>query len=112
MIGKRRGIALVVKASNLRKRLQRRKKNERICRTHYPEAARCWEGSLEFDFVREEKPGRLIVTEAKWRRLSGADKARAEQRLRQNWQKSALARKYPAAGFQVPDATALGSGFS
>jgi len=57
--------------------------------------------------VRLEKPGRLIVTEVKWRRLSAAQKAQVEQRLKENWQKSVLSRKYPTAEFEVLDAAVL-----
>jgi hypothetical protein len=80
---------------------------EDFCRRRHPEAARYWEGSLEFDFVRQEEPGRLIVTEVKWRRLSATAKAQVEERLKANWRKSILSRKYPAARFEVLDATLL-----
>lgn len=80
---------------------------EDFCRSRYPEAARYWEGSLEFDFVRQEKPGRLIVTEVKWRRLSGPEKAEVEAHLKENWQKSVLARKHSGAEFEVLDASVL-----
>lgn len=80
---------------------------EDFCRRRHPQAARYWEGSLEFDFVRQEKPGRLVVTEVKWRRLSATEKAHVEDRLKENWQKSVLSRKYPTAEFEVLDATLL-----
>jgi hypothetical protein len=83
---------------------------EDFCRSRHPEAARYWEGDLEFDFVRQEKPGVLIVTEVKWRRLSGTERAQVERHLKENWQKSVLARKQPAAEFEVLDATALAVG--
>jgi len=80
---------------------------EDFCRRRHPEAARYWEGSVEFDFVRQGKPGRLIVTEVKWRRLSATDRAKVEERLKANWRKSLLSRKYPTAEFEVLDATVL-----
>ena len=83
---------------------------EDFCRSRYPEAARYWEGDLEFDFVRQEKPGALVVTEVKWRRLSGTERVQVERHLKENWQKSVLAREHPAAEFEVLDATALAAG--
>ena len=80
---------------------------EDFCRRRHPEAARYWEGNLEFDFVRQEQPGRLIVTEVKWRRLSATEKAQVEGRLKANWRESSLSRKYPAVEFEVLDAAVL-----
>jgi len=80
---------------------------EDFCRSRHPDAARYWEGDLEFDFVRQKKHGRLVVTEVIWRRLSRTERAQVEGRLKGNWQKSFLSRKYPAAEFEVLDATVL-----
>jgi AAA+ ATPase superfamily predicted ATPase len=80
---------------------------EDFCRRQHPDAARYWEGNLEFDFVRLEKPGRVIVTEVKWRRLSASEKAQIKESLKEKWQKSTLARKYPSVEFEVVDAGAL-----
>jgi uncharacterized protein len=81
---------------------------EDFCRSQYPEAGRYWERGLEFDFVRLEKPGRLVVTEVKWRRLTGAARRQILSRLKENWQESALSRKYKSATFEVLDARVLG----
>jgi hypothetical protein len=48
--------------------------------------------------------GRLVI---EWRRLSAAEKAQVQQRLKENWQKSVLSRKYPTAEFEVLDAAVL-----
>ncbi len=82
---------------------------EDFCRSRHPEAARHWEGTLEFDFVRQEEPGRLIVTEVKWRRLSRVEKARVEEHLKENWRASNLSRKHQAVEFEVLDAAMLGT---
>ena len=57
--------------------------------------------------MRLEKPGRVIVTEVKWRRLSASEKAQIKDSLKEKWQKSTLARKYPSVEFEVVDAGAL-----
>lgn len=83
---------------------------EDFCRSRYPEAARYWEGSLEFDFVRPGEPGQLIVTEVKWRRLSEMERPQLESRLKENWHKSKLSCQYPVVRFEVLDATVLETG--
>lgn len=65
---------------------------EDCCRNQHPDAARYWEGDVEFDFVREETPGTLVVTEVKWRYLSAAERNRVVKCLQENWEKSDLSR--------------------
>lgn len=83
---------------------------EDFCRGRHQEAARYWEGNLEFDFVRLESPGQLIVTEVKWRQLADAEKAGIKAQLKENWQISALSRQYSKVEFEVLDASALRGG--
>jgi AAA+ ATPase superfamily predicted ATPase len=80
---------------------------EDYCRSRHPDAARYWEGNLEFDFVRLEKPSRVIVTEVKWRLLSAAEKTQIKESLREKWSRSTLSGKYPSVEFEVLDAKAL-----
>jgi len=80
---------------------------EDYCRRKYSEAARYWEGDLEFDFVRRGERGQIIVTEVKWRRLLPSQKAQIQEHLRENWQKSVLSRKHPTVEFEVLDARVL-----
>jgi uncharacterized protein len=80
---------------------------EDYCRSQHPDAVRYWEGRLEFDFVRLENPGRVIVTEVKWRRLSAAERAQSKESLKEKWSRSALSRRYSFVEFEVLDAGVL-----
>ena len=80
---------------------------EDFCRSRHPGAARYWEGGLEFDFVRVEKPGAVIVTEVKWRALSAAEQAQVKKSLKEKWHQSALSRKFGSVEFEVIDADVL-----
>ena len=80
---------------------------EDYCRSRHPNAARYWEGNLEFDFVRLEKPNRVIVTEVKWRLLSAAEKTQIKESLKEKWTRSTLSGKYPSVEFEVLDAKSL-----
>ena len=82
---------------------------EDYCRNRYPEAARYWEKDIEFDFVRQDKPGVLVITEVKWRQLSGADQNGVIKHLEDSWEKSMLPCKYSTAAFEVMDASVLNS---
>jgi len=82
---------------------------EDYCRSQYPDAARYWEASIEFDFVRLAKPGHAIVTEVKWRHLTEADRAQIIGGLREKWSRSALATRLQTADFEVLDAGVLAS---
>jgi hypothetical protein len=80
---------------------------EDFCRNRHPNAARYWESGLEFDFVRQADRGRLIVTEVRWRKLAQGERAQVLQRLKENWAKARLSRRYPNAQFEVLDAGCL-----
>jgi AAA+ ATPase superfamily predicted ATPase len=80
---------------------------EDYCRRQHPDAARYWEGNSEFDFVRREKPSRVIVTEVKWRLLPAAEKTRIKESLKEKWNKCALAGRCPSVEFEVLDAKVL-----
>ena len=82
---------------------------EDYCRNRYPEAARYWEKDIEFDFVRQDKPGVLVITEVKWRQLSVAEKNGVIKHLEDSWEKSMLPCKYSTAAFEVMDASVLNS---
>ena len=79
---------------------------EDYCRAQHPEAARYWEANVEFDFVRDER-GRAVVSEVKFRRLSATERRQLGNHLASSWQKSALARRFREAAFEILDASIL-----
>lgn len=84
---------------------------EDFCRQQYPDAARYWEGDLEFDFVRPAEPAgkerSLVVSEVKWKRLTVKERRQIEQELAAKWQRCALRDRYPHVRFEVLDASTL-----
>ena len=84
---------------------------EDFCRERHAEAARYWEGDLEFDFVRGERRGdgreRAVVSEVKWKHLSAGERARIERHLAEGWQRCALRNRYKEVVFEIHDADAL-----
>ncbi len=86
---------------------------EDFCRQQHAEAARYWEGDLEFDFVRIERQTddreRAVVSEVKWKRLSSGERTRLEKHLADAWQRSALSKRYKEVAFETLDATVLKS---
>jgi AAA+ ATPase superfamily predicted ATPase len=85
---------------------------EDYCRSQHPDAARYWEGNIEFDFVRLEEPGRVIVTEVKWRLLSAAERSQIKGSLMEKSKKSALSNRYPSIDFEVLGAEVLADAFA
>jgi uncharacterized protein len=83
---------------------------EDFCRSHHPGAARYWDAKFEFDFVRLEEPGLLVVTEIKWRKLAAAEKASIQRYLKTTWPNTALSRQYPRVEFEVVDSSVLSEG--
>jgi len=79
---------------------------EDFCRTQHPEAARYWEGNLEFDHVRQER-GRAVVSEVKFKQLSAAERRHLANHLADGWQRSALARRFKEVSFEILDASIL-----
>ena len=79
---------------------------EDFCRTQHPEAARYWEGNVEFDYVRDEQ-GRAVVAEVKFKRLSAAERRQLESHLAAGWQQSALARRFREVTFEILDVSIL-----
>ena len=81
------------------------------CRHQHPEAARYWEGDIEFDFVRTEESGvkdrRAIVTEVKWKTLSTSERVGLVKHLTATWNRSQLSNKFEAVRFEVLDANEL-----
>jgi hypothetical protein len=84
---------------------------EDFCRDQFPDAARYWEGNLEFDLVRSTGPGeakqRLVVSEVKWKPLSAAERRRLEIELEEKWQRSALRHRHSNVAFEVLDSSIL-----
>ncbi len=84
---------------------------EDYCRGLFPDAARYWEGDLEFDLVRRDPHGRadgsVIVSEVKWRRLSGLERGRIAKQLEEKWLRSSLRQRYPNVRFEVLDPSIL-----
>lgn len=84
---------------------------EDYCRGLFPDAARYWEGDLEFDLVRSAPHGHaergVIVSEVKWRRLSLSERKRLVKQIEEKWLRSTLSQRYPSARFEVLDASVL-----
>lgn len=84
---------------------------EDYCRGLFPDAARYWEGDLEFDLVRNDPRGHperaLIISEVKWKRLSAPERKRLVKHLEEKWQRSTLRQRHPNARFEVLDAAVL-----
>lgn len=79
---------------------------EDFCRQQHPEAARYWEGNVEFDYVREES-GRAVVAEVKFKKLSAAERRQLDHHLAFSWQQSALARRFREVTFEILDVSIL-----
>lgn len=84
---------------------------EDYCRGLFPDAARYWEGDLEFDLVRNDPHGSaertLVISEVKWRRLAAPERKRFVKQLEEKWQRSTLRQRHPHARFEVLDAGVL-----
>jgi AAA+ ATPase superfamily predicted ATPase len=84
---------------------------EDFCRDQFPDAARYWEGDLEFDLVRSKRRDNedptLIVSEVKWQLLTATERRRIEKRLEDTWQRSALRHRHPNVEFEVLDSSIL-----
>ncbi len=84
---------------------------EDYCRDLFPDAARYWEGDLEFDLVRSDPPGQpertLVISEVKWRRLSAPERKRLLRQLDEKWQRSTLSQRHLNARLEVLDASVL-----
>ena len=84
---------------------------EDYCRGLFPDAARYWEGDLEFDLVRSDPHNHtehgVIVSEVKWRRLSSPERKRLLKQLEEKWLRSTLRQRHPNARFEVLDASVL-----
>ena len=79
---------------------------EDYCRAQHPEAARYWEGNVEFNFARDER-GSAIVSEVKFKRLSAAERRQLESHLAAAWQRSALQSRFRKVTFEILDASVL-----
>lgn len=84
---------------------------EDYCRGLFPDAARYWEGDLEFDLVRSDPHSHtergVIVSEVKWRRLSTPERKRLLKQIEEKWLRSTLRQRYPGVRFEVLDASVL-----
>ena len=80
---------------------------EDFCRQQHPDAARYWEASVEFDYVRDEQ-GSAVVSEVKFKKLTAAEHRQLEHHLVNGWQGCALSRRFRAVRFEILDATHLG----
>jgi AAA+ ATPase superfamily predicted ATPase len=84
---------------------------EDFCRQQFSDAARYWEGNLEFDLVRSERRDgaeqTLIVSEVKWKLLTASERRRIETELEDKWQRSALRHRHPNVAFEVLDSSIL-----
>ena len=80
---------------------------EDYCRNQHPGAARYWEGALEFDFLRSDHQGQVVVSEVKWKKSSLADKNRILKELEEKWRQSTLFDKYQKVEFELIDASIL-----
>lgn len=71
----------------------------------HPGASRYWEGSLEFDCVRHHPTIRdqVIISEIKHKNLTSAERDRIGKSLKENFQKSRLAKKFKLGGAEVLD---------
>ena len=79
---------------------------EDYCRARHPGAARYWEASLEFDFVRVEK-GEAIVSEVKFRKLSSSERSQLETHLAEGWKLSSLSKRFGRVQFEILDTALL-----
>ena len=84
---------------------------EDYCRNQHEDAARYWEGDLEFDFVRTEQAAqgheRAVVSEVKWKLLTATERRRLEQQLVEGWNRSLLSQRHSQVRFEILDATHL-----
>jgi AAA+ ATPase superfamily predicted ATPase len=84
---------------------------EDFCRQQHAEAARYWEGDLEFDFVRGQRQDngreRAVVSEVKWKHLSSGERTRIEKHLTEAWERCALRNRYKEVVFEILDADVL-----
>ena len=82
------------------------------CRSLHPGAQRYWEKSVEIDLVCPDPvdPARLLVGEAKWKRLTRAEHARVMRDLRDKWSRCALGTRHPEVRFKVFDAGHIACG--
>ena len=84
---------------------------EDYCRSLYSDAARYWEGNLEFDLVRAgpraDEGHPIVVSEVKWKRLSNTERGRILKELEEKWRRSNLSRKFANVSFEVIDAGIL-----
>jgi len=76
----------------------------------HPGARRYWDGTVEFDMVREEQRrgggARLVVTDIKWR-IAPAESPRLLAQLAARFERSSLAKRHPDVRFEVIDASEL-----
>lgn len=79
---------------------------EDCLRARWPDARRYWEADVELDVVRPEARG-LVVGEVKWRTLTKAERASIRDALEAKFRRTTLAKKFPAARFEVFDTGAL-----
>lgn len=79
---------------------------EDYCRSQHPSAARYWEASVEFDFVREEGK-RAVVSEVKFKRLTAAERRQLENHLADAWQRSVLVNRFRDVAFEILDVSVL-----
>lgn len=82
---------------------------EDACRARYPGAGRYWEKDVEIDWIAQDPddPKTLVVGEAKWRRLTAAEKKRALRDLELRWSKTTLSRQHSRVRFEVLDASSI-----
>lgn len=84
---------------------------EDYCRGLFPDAARYWEGDMEFDLVRSDPRNHtergVIVSEVKWKRLSSLERKRLRKQLEEKWARSTLRQRHPNARFEILDAGVL-----
>lgn len=84
---------------------------EDFCRLQFTDAARYWEGDLEFDLVRSERQDNeqqtLVISEVKWKRLTLAERHQIEKKLAATWQRSTLQHRHPNVVFEVLDSSIL-----
>jgi AAA+ ATPase superfamily predicted ATPase len=82
---------------------------EDACRARFPGATRYWEKDIELDLVAEDPQNAkcLVVAEAKWRKLSAAERRHVLVQLEARWKRTTLSQKHPKVRFEVFDATAI-----
>jgi hypothetical protein len=75
---------------------------EDACRARYSRAARYWEKDVEIDWIAQDPddPKTLVVGEAKWRRLTAAEKKRVLSDLELRWSKTTLSRQQSECGLK------------